>query len=170
VAHLINKGCKKIAHIRGPVNPQNAIDRFLGYKKALEKHDIEYNSKLVYTCEKVTFEEGKLFAEQIIKDHPDVDGVFVITDLVAVGALDYFNEIGVKVPNQIKVIGFSNWFMSQVITPKLSTVDQPSYEMGVQSFCLLLEEMNCKKESLSFTPKTIELETKIIERESTLEN
>jgi LacI family transcriptional regulator len=170
VAHLINKGCKKIAHIRGPVNPQNAIDRFLGYKKALEKHDIEYNSKLVYTCEKVTFEEGKLFAEQIIKDHPDVDGVFVITDLVAVGALDYFNEIGVKVPNQIKVIGFSNWFMSQVITPKLSTVDQPSYEMGVQSFCLLLEEMNCKKESLSFTPKIIELETKIIERESTLEN
>lgn len=170
VAHLINKGCKKIAHIRGPVNPQNAIDRFLGYKKALEKHDIVYNSKLVYTCEKVTFEEGKFFAEQIIKDHPDVDGVFVITDLVAVGALDYFNEIGVKVPNQIKVIGFSNWFMSQVITPKLSTVDQPSYEMGVQSFCLLLEEMNCKKESLSFTPKTIELETKIIERESTLEN
>lgn len=170
VAHLINKGCKKIAHIRGPVNPQNAIDRFLGYKKALEKHDIVYNSKLVYTCEKVTFEEGKLFAEQIIKEHRDVDGVFVITDLVAVGALDYFNEIGVKVPNQIKVIGFSNWFMSQVITPKLSTVDQPSYEMGVQSFCLLLEEMNCKKESLSFTPKTIELETKIIERESSLEN
>jgi LacI family transcriptional regulator len=170
VAHLINKGCKKIAHIRGPVNPQNAIDRFLGYKKALEKHDIAYNSKLVYTCDKVTFEEGKLFAEQIINEHPDVDGVFVITDLVAVGVLDYFNEIGIKVPQQIKVIGFSNWFMSQVITPKLSTVDQPSYEMGVQSFCLLLEEMNCKKESLSFIPKTIELETKIIERESTLEN
>jgi LacI family transcriptional regulator len=140
----------------------------LGYKKALEKNNIPYDSKLVYTCKNVTFEEGKEFAEQIIKDHPDVDGIFVITDLVAVGVLAYFNEINIKVPQQVKVIGFSNWFMSQVITPKLSTVDQPSYEMGVQSFHLLLEEMNSKKDSLAFKPRTIELETSIIERESTL--
>ena len=50
VEHLIQKGCKKIAHIRGPINPQNAIDRFLGYKKALEKNNIPFDSKLVYTC------------------------------------------------------------------------------------------------------------------------
>jgi LacI family transcriptional regulator len=56
--------------------------------------------------------------------------------------------------------------MSQVITPKLSTVDQPSYEMGVQSFKLLLEQMNANKEMISFSPKTIELTTTIIERES----
>ncbi|MEO0037793.1 MAG: hypothetical protein RIQ59_1004 [Bacteroidota bacterium] len=166
--HLINKGCKKIAHIRGPVNPQNAIDRFLGYKKALEKNNIPFDPKLVYTCKNVTFEEGKEFAEQIINDHPDVDGIFVITDLVAVGVLAYLNEINVKVPEKIKIIGFSNWFMSQVITPKLSTVDQPSYEMGVQSFKLLLEQMNANKEMISFSPKTIELTTTIIERESSL--
>jgi LacI family transcriptional regulator len=58
--------------------------------------------------------------------------------------------------------------MSQVITPKLSTVDQPSYEMGVESFNLLLEEMNCRKEMTTFSPRTIELTTSIIERESTL--
>jgi LacI family transcriptional regulator len=166
--HLIQKGCKKIAHIRGPINPQNAIDRFLGYKKALEKNNIPFDSKLVYTCKNVTFEEGKEFAEQIITDHPDVDGIFVITDLVAVGVLAYFNENNIKVPQQVKIIGFSNWFMSQVITPKLSTVDQPSYEMGVQSFYLLLEEMNANKEMKTFTPKTIELTTTIIERESSL--
>lgn len=168
VEHLIHKGCKKIAHIRGPVNPQNAIDRFLGYKKALEEYNIPYDSKLVYTCKNVTFDEGKDFASKIMNEHPDVDGIFVITDLVAVGVLAYFNEHNIKVPNQIKVIGFSNWFMSQVITPKLSTVDQPSYEMGVASFHLLLEEMNHKKEFLDCTPKTIELDTSIIERESTL--
>lgn len=168
VEHLINKGCKKIAHIRGPVNPQNAIDRFLGYKKALEKYNINYDSKLVYTCKNVTFEEGKDFAIQILKDHPDVDGIFVITDLVAVGVLAHFNESNIRVPEKIKVIGFSNWFMSQVITPKLSTVDQPSYEMGIQSFSLLLEEINQKKKLLDYKPRTIELETSIIERESTL--
>jgi LacI family transcriptional regulator len=166
--HLIKKGCKKIAHIRGPVNPQNAIDRFLGYKKALEKHNIPFDYDLVYTCKNVTFEEGKVFASQIIKKHPDVDGIFVITDLVAVGVLAYFNENNIRVPQDVKVIGFSNWFMSQVITPKLSTVDQPSYEMGIESFNLLLDEMNHKRDLLEFKPKTIELTTSIIERESTL--
>ncbi len=168
VQHLIDKGCKKIAHIRGPENPQNAIDRFIGYKKALEKNGIPYDSKLVYTCKNVTFEEGVEFAKQIVEEHPDVDGIFVITDLVAVGVLAYFNEKEIQVPNQIAVIGFSNWFMSQVITPKLSTVDQPSYEMGVAAFGLLLEEMICHKDGKVFVPRTIELETSIIERESSL--
>ena len=168
VQHLIDKGCKKIAHIRGPENPQNAIDRFIGYKKALEKNGIPYDSKLVYSCKNVTFEEGIEFAKQIVDEHPDVDGIFVITDLVAVGVLAYFNEKGIQVPNQIAVIGFSNWFMSQVITPKLSTVDQPSYEMGVAAFSLLLEEMICRKDGKVFSPRTIELETSIIERDSSL--
>ncbi len=168
VQHLIDKGCEKIAHIRGPENPQNAIDRFIGYKKALEKNGIPYDSKLVYSCKNVTFEEGIEFAKQIVDEHPDVDGIFVITDLVAVGVLAYFNEKGIQVPNQIAVVGFSNWFMSQVITPKLSTVDQPSYEMGVAAFSLLLEEMICRKDGKVFIPRTIELETSIIERDSSL--
>lgn len=168
VEHLIKKGCRKIAHIRGPLNPQNSIDRFLGYKKALEKNNIPFDSKLVYACQNVTFEEGRTFAEQIIKDHPDVDGIFVITDLVAVGVLSYFNENNICVPNQVKIIGFSNWFMSQVITPKLSTVDQPSYEMGVQAFRVLFDELQMRKEGKVVAPRIVELDTSIIERESSL--
>ena len=164
--HLIDKGCKKIAHIRGPLNPQNSIDRYLGYKKALEKNNIPFDSKLVYTCEKVTFEEGLEFTKQLIEEHPDVDGIFAITDLVAVGAVAYCNEQKIAIPNDIKIIGFSNWFMSQVITPKLSTVEQPSHEMGIAAFDLLLEEMIHRKEETLFTPKTIELDTQIIVRES----
>ncbi len=166
VQHLIDQGCKKIAHIRGPDNPQNAIDRFIGYKKALEKNNIPFDSKLVYTCQNVTFQEGIDFAKQIITEHTDVDGIFVITDLVAVGVLSYFNEIGIKVPEQIAVIGFSNWFISQVFTPKLSTVDQPSHEMGIAAFDLLLEEINNKKDKKAFAPKIVELETNIVIRES----
>jgi LacI family transcriptional regulator len=70
------------------------------------------------------------------------------------------------VPKNVKVIGFSNWFMSQVITPKLSTVEQPSHEMGIAAFNLLLEEMAARKEESEYNPKTIELDTQIIERES----
>ena len=167
VQHLIDSGSKKIAHIRGPLNPQNAIDRYIGYKKALERNNIPFDNKLVYTCENVTFEEGRDFAKQIITEHPDVDGIFAITDLVAVGALSYFNENKIRVPEQVAVIGFSNWFMSQVLTPKLSTVDQPSHEMGIESFNLLLEEMNCHREGTPFTPRTVELGTQVIAREST---
>jgi LacI family transcriptional regulator len=168
VQHLIDNGCRKIAHIRGPLNPQNAIDRFIGYKKALEKNNISFESKLVYTCESVTFQEGIDFAKQIIEEHPDVDGIFAITDLVAVGVLSYFKDNDVKVPQQVAVIGFSNWFISQVLTPKLSTVDQPSHSMGIEAFNLLLEEINCHKEGRSFTPRTIELETTLITRESSI--
>jgi LacI family transcriptional regulator len=168
VQHLIDIGCNKIAHIRGPENPQNAIDRFLGYKKTLERNGLPYDSKLVYTCQNVTFDEGFEFAKQIVNDHPDVDGIFAITDLVAIGVLSYLNENNIPVPGQIAVVGFSNWFMSQVISPKLSTVDQPSYEMGVAAFDLLLEEILCRKEGKEFKPRTIELNTNIIVRESSL--
>jgi LacI family transcriptional regulator len=170
VQHLIDVGCKKIAHIRGPNNPQNAIDRFLGYKKTLEKNGIPFDSKLVYTCQNVSCEEGYEFAKQIVEEHPDVDGIFAITDLVAVGVMSYLNEVGIAIPNQIALIGFSNWFMAQVMSPKLSTIDQPSYEMGVAAFSLLLEEMICHREGKAFKPKIIELGTTLIVRESSLKN
>lgn len=168
VQHLIDKGCRKIAHIRGPVNPQNAIDRFIGYKKALEKNGLPFDSDLVYTCKNVTFDEGLFFGKKINEEHPDIDGVFVITDLVAVGVLTYFNEKKINVPKDIAVIGFSDWFMSKVITPKLSSVHQPSYDMGVVAFDLLLEEMNARKEGLPFKVRTIELDTKVVPRESSM--
>jgi LacI family transcriptional regulator len=167
VQHLIDIGCKKIAHIRGPLNPQNSVDRFLGYKKTLEKNNIPFDANLVYTCKGAGFDEGFAFAKQLLIDHPDVDGIFAVTDMVAVGAITYLNEIKVKIPEQIKIIGFSNWFMGQVITPKLSTIDQPGYEMGLQSFDLLYEEMQHKEDTV-FKYRTVELETGLIARESTL--
>lgn len=94
------------------MNPQNAIDRYIGYKKELEKNNIPFDSKLIYTCENVTFQAGIDFAEQIINEHPDIDGIFAITDLIAVGVPSYFNNKGIKIPEQVAVIGFSNWFIS----------------------------------------------------------
>ncbi|WP_417942582.1 LacI family DNA-binding transcriptional regulator [Flavobacterium sp. RS13.1] len=168
VQHLIDIGCKKIAHIRGLENPQNSIDRFMGYKMALEKNGIPFDPGLVYACKSITFEQGVEFAKQILEEDKEIDGIFVITDLVAIGVLAHFNQEGIKVPEDIAVIGFSNWLVSQVITPKLSTVNQPSYDMGVAAFTLLLEEILSRKEGKVFKPKIVELETEVIVRESTL--
>ena len=165
--HLIDIGCKRIAHFRGPLLPQNSIDRFLGYKKALDDHHITYDPSLVYICNDMTFDEGKTLAHQLKKDHQNVDGVFINTDLVAIGAITGFKELGVKVPEDISVIGFSNWFMSSAITPSLTTIDQPGYKMGKVAFKRLYKELKKQKNNIKIIPKTIELKTNLIVREST---
>ncbi|MFV8321502.1 LacI family DNA-binding transcriptional regulator [Flavobacterium sp. LB3P21] len=168
VCYLINKGYKKIAHFRGSYLPQNAIDRFLGYKKALEDNGISYDSSLVYVCDNnLDFEDGYENAKKVIKEHPEIDAIFAVTDLVAIGIIKYFNETGISIPQQIAVLGFSNWFMSSVISPKISTVDQPGFEIGRRSASILFDEIYLKKKNLPVVFQSIELETSIIEREST---
>ena len=167
--HLIDTGCKRIAHFRGALLPQNSIDRFLGYKKALLDNNLTYDPSLVYICQcgDMSFEEGKENAQKLLKDHNDVDGIFINTDLVAIGALTEFNKQGVKIPKDISIVGFSNWFMSSVISPTLTTIDQPGYQMGKTAFKQLYKEIKAKKNKKTKAPKIITLETELIKREST---
>jgi len=167
--HLINIGCKRIAHFRGALLPLNSIDRFLGYRKALLDHNLPYDPSLVYIseCGDMSFEEGRMNAQKLLQDHNDVDGIFINTDLVAIGALTEFNKMGVKVPEDIKIVGFSNWFMSTVISPTLTTIDQPGYLMGETAFKQLYKEIMAIKNKEEHPPQTIELETKLLVREST---
>ena len=167
--YLINIGCKKIAHFRGPLLPQNSIDRFLGYKQALLDNNIKYDSSLVYIneCSDKSFEEGKKNAKQLLKDHKDVDGIFINTDLVAIGAMTLFLEKGIKIPEQINIVGFSNWFMSSVISPSLTTVDQPGFKMGKKAFKILYKEMMAKKKNKNFDYKQVVLDTELVIRDST---
>ncbi|UAN00075.1 LacI family transcriptional regulator [Polaribacter litorisediminis] len=165
--HLIKIGCKRIAHFRGPLLPQNSIDRFLGYKQALIDNDIIYDPSLIYLLNEMSFEEGQFYANQLLKDHNDVDGIFINTDLVAIGAIAEFNNQGVKVPDQINVIGFSNWFMSSVISPSLTTINQPGFEMGKKAFKLLYKEIRDKKKNKVISYKDVVLDTDLIIRKST---
>ena len=165
--HLIDSGCKRIAHFRGALLPQNSIDRFLGYKKALQDHGLPFDSSLVYICENVDYEDGIAAARKLLEEHNDVDGIFAITDLAAIGALSVFNERGIRVPKDIAIMGFSNWFVSSAITPSLSTVDQPGYEMGKQTFKQLFKEMKARKKKRPIKHVTIELPTQVIKRNST---
>lgn len=167
--HLIDIGCKRIAHFRGALLPQNSIDRFLGYKKALLDNNLPYDPSLVYICEcgDKSFEEGKKNAKKLIEDHNDVDGIFINTDLVAIGAMTKLQELGINVPTAIKIVGFSNWFMSSVISPSLTTINQPGFKMGKTAFKQLYKEIKARKKSKPKPPKIITLETELILREST---
>lgn len=167
--HLIDTGCKRIAHFRGPLLPQNSIDRFLGYKKALLDNGMEYDPSLVYLndCDENSFDDGKMNAAKLYQEHNDVDGIFINTDMVAIGAISEFNRLGVKIPEEISIVGFSNWFMSSVISPTITTIDQPGFIMGQTAFKQLYKEIKAIKDKKVLTPEIIQLETALVKREST---
>jgi LacI family transcriptional regulator len=130
-----------------------------------------YDPTLVYICEcgDMSFEEGKKNARQLFNDHKDADGIFINTDLVAIGAMTEFNKLGVKIPEDISIVGFSNWFMSSVVSPSLTTINQPGYEMGKAAFKQLYKEMKQIKKTEPIIYKEIVLKTELIKRQSTKE-
>ncbi|MEJ2112147.1 MAG: LacI family DNA-binding transcriptional regulator [Flavobacteriaceae bacterium] len=168
VSHLITKGHRKIAHFRGDLIPQNSIDRFLGYKQALIDNGISYDSSLVFMCNNNNdFEDGYNAAKNMFEKFGDsIDAIFCITDVVATGALKYFRDNSIKVPEDIALFGFSDWFMSSVITPALSTVHQPGYEMGKESAKILFSEIDNKFKGKPISYKTVILDTHLVIRES----
>ena len=87
--------------------------------------------------------------------------------MVAIGAITEFNKRGVKIPEDISIVGFSNWFMSSAITPTLSTIDQPGYKMGKIAFKQLYKELKSMKKGKEVHPRIIELETALVKRDST---
>lgn len=168
VDHLIKKGYRRIAHFRGSLNPQNSIDRFLGYRKALTDNGINFDPSIVYLCDNNDdFNDGYINAKKLLQEENNVDAIFAITDLVAVGILKYFNENNIKVPDEIAVFGFSDWFMSSVVTPSLSSVKQPSLNMGIKATEILIEEIEKKKNDTPVSFQNIVLPTELIFRDST---
>ncbi len=165
--YLIETGCRKIAHIRGPLKPQTTIDRFMGYKNALKEHDLPYDKNLVFETEHLSFEDGFEVAEEIAKHRHDIDGVFSTTDLLATGVMVKLQQKGIKVPDDISIMGFSNWFLTKITTPTLSTIDQPGYEMGRKTFDLLYDELCQIKNGESVSHEVVEIATRVVPRNST---
>ncbi|SFZ92765.1 LacI family transcriptional regulator [Flaviramulus basaltis] len=165
--YLIKTGCKTIAHITGPLKPKTTIDRYMGYKMALEKYNIPFDKSLVYTSENLSYEDGYHLTSNIINEHPKIDGIFAFIDPVAIGVLNGLKDMKIKVPKQVSVIGFSNWFMCKTTSPTLTTVNQPAYEIGVKAFELLLENLNDIREGKTITTKTVQIPTNLVYRNST---
>lgn len=165
--YLIKTGCKNIAHIRGPLKPQTTIDRFKGYRQAIEENGLTYKSELVFNAEHLSYEDGYNLTKQIIEEFPEVDGIFCFTDIIAMGALKCLNTYKIKIPEQISIIGFSNWFVTQVSSPTLTTVNQPGYEIGSKACKLLIEEIQNKRHKKTFKSQILEVASELVIREST---
>ncbi|MBX2846017.1 MAG: LacI family transcriptional regulator [Saprospiraceae bacterium] len=167
--HLIERGCKRIAHIRGPKYPLNAIQRHEGYMNALATANMDYNPDLVKQCEAVTFEEGYAFTKELLTMDQPPDGIFAVTDQVAVGALQAAKDLNVEVPEALKIVGFSDSQVGQIVKPALTTIHQPGYEIGATAAQLLIEEIELKSKGAEHITESTQiiLDTYLIQREST---
>lgn len=168
VSHLIEQGARRIAHYRGPLTAYTSRNRYEGYCKALRDHGIEIDSALILDCTRINMEEGRAFTRQLIEKQVPFDGIFCINDRVAIGAMDALKQHQINVPDQVLVSGFSDWSISAVIDPPLSSVSQPSIEMGKRAMHLLLEEIDAVKNKRPTEYQFIELETRVQKRKSTL--
>jgi LacI family transcriptional regulator len=135
----------------------------------LEDFGIPFDDSLVYVCDNnADYEDGYKAAKNLLEDpQKEVDALFTITDVLAVGAMKYCEDHGLKVPEDIAIIGFSNWFMSSVITPTLSTVYQPGDEMGKKAVEVLCSEIQAKLRNQTIDYQTVILPTRVIPRDST---
>jgi LacI family transcriptional regulator len=160
--YLIKKGNKKIAYVG--VNPDLANARglrFLGYKKALEDNGIEYDDELVqFGGLKAT--DGRDGMEVIINKVKKIDAAFCCSDEIAMGVINTLREKGINVPEQVDVIGFENIYASSIYYPKLTTIEEPMYDMGSVGMRMLIKLVN-KKE---IEQEHYILDYKLIERDS----
>ena len=137
VSYMIEKGYKKILHLSGSMNSTPSIQRFEGYKNALKYHNIDFNPDL-YLEGTYDVEWGYEGIKKIMDKKIDFDSVFCGNDLIAIGAMKAIKELGLRIPEDIGIMGFDNIYIASVVTPSLSTVNQPNYKMGYKAAELLI--------------------------------
>jgi LacI family transcriptional regulator len=161
VTHLIQLGHKNIMFLSGPLNIKLSKDRLEGYKRALADNNIAYNEKLVIFG-KYSSESGYERIRNRTLDK-SMTAIFCGNDLIAIGAMNALKEKNIRIPEDISIVGFDDIYISSLVTPALTTVTQPSYEIGYQAVEILIDILECKKDSSK--KLGIKLELKV--REST---
>ncbi|MFD2037447.1 LacI family DNA-binding transcriptional regulator [Belliella marina] len=164
--HLIEQGYKKIVHLAGPKTLTISVKRQEGYLAALHDHGIISKPEWIIPCQNGTQEESFNFTTELFKDQANrPDGVFASHDISAAGAMMAIKDLGLNVPGDVGIVGFSDWQFSSMVDPPLSTVSQPGFQMGEKATSLLLEMIDKKKEE-NWLPKTLVLATELVIRKS----
>lgn len=162
--HLIDQGCSRIVHMGGNLLRNVYSDRFRGYRQALVDKGIEFDQDLVIITD-LSNQAGSETAKRILKMRPIPDGIFTANDTSAVAIIMELEKAGIRIPEEIAVVGFNNEPISQVIQPNLSTVEYPAREIGEIAATSLLNILN---NTQSAHLSTIVLKHSLIIRESSL--
>jgi LacI family transcriptional regulator len=165
VEHLIKTGCKKIAHLGGPDNLVISQSRRKGYEQALDDYGFDLKQDRIFAAG-LTIEDGKKACSLLLEQEELPDAIFAANDPVAIGTLQVLKETGIRVPDEVSVIGFSNEPITSLIDPPMTTVAQPGFEMGQLATQLLLGEIGQGNEAAPVVERK-ELKTELVIRQST---
>jgi len=160
--YLIDTGCRRIAHITGPQNLAICRKRKEGYLSALSQNGLPIDECLIVECSLDQNDAVKVTA-QLMQLAEKPDAIFAVTDPVAIGAHITIRKYGFKIPEQISLMGFTNDAVSEIIEPSISTMAQPSYEMGRTATTQLIHQIKNKTATLQH----LVLKTSLIVRNST---
>jgi len=165
VQHLIDQGCRKIVHFTGQQNLSIYKERLKGYKQALKENDLPFDDELVLYGD-TQLESGEELCKKILAMPELPDAIFSASDYTAIGALHGLKRHGIKIPEQIAIVGFSNEVFTTFVDPALTTIDQHGKMMGQKAAELFLEQVD--NEDLMTIPKKTVLDPELIIRKSSI--
>lgn len=164
VDYLIKNGRKRIAHLAGPVSLRISERRLNGYKSALKKNNIEIDEELIISYD-LGLSKVKIYVNHLLNMENPPDAIFAVNDPTAIEAIQVIKKRGLKIPEDIAIIGFSNDYASALMAPSLTTVAQPIAEIGMTAAQLLIDQIN--RDVSDWKAVTKVLKTELIIREST---
>lgn len=165
VDHLVEQGCKRIAHIGGFKHTRIYNNRIRGYIDALEKHNLPLEKELLLESNLST-EDGRNKMQELLALDKKPDAVYVAGDYAALGALQVLNEKNIKIPDEIALVGFGDEPFANMVTPKMTSVNQHSYQIGKIAAEKFLEYT--KQNKIHQTLQKHILKAELIIRESSL--
>lgn len=156
IKHLVGIGHKNILYLSGPLKSEISKNRLKGYKKALKESNIKFNEDLVIQGE-YSFEWGYEVVKNL--DKINFTAICAANDLIAIGAIKALKERGIKIPQDISVVGFDDIQTANIIEPQLTTIKQNSYNMGYESASILINNLENNEinniEKMIFKPELI---------------
>ena len=166
--HLIDQGCRRIAHIGGQQHVSIFNQRLKGYINALNVHGIPVNDDLIIYG-KVSIESGSECMKNLLSLSVIPDAVFAVEDFTALGAMQIIKANNKKIPDDIAIVGFANEPFGQYITPSLSTVNQQTVQMGEAAAKLFFESF-VNKDLYKIASQKLILVPELICRESSIKH
>ena len=164
--HLIDVGCKRIAHIRGRDN-STGVRRYEGYRRALNAHNLPLDPDYVISRAQVdtqSIEQGAEAMRLLLQCDPRPDGVFCYNDPLAIGAMNTIFEAGLNIPDDIALIGCGNLHYDSCLRVPLSSIDQHSQQIGQRAGKLVLSLIESKQRP---EPRSYVLDPALVIRAST---
>lgn len=155
---LVDRGCRKIVCLRGPQTFTSGTLRFRGYQDVCRENGIEIR----YIDTAYSFESGCKAARQMLKRFPDADGVVAANDMVAISAYKVFRSTGIRVPEDIQLVGFDDIRFSSLVSPEITTIRQPVQEMGRRAVEIIYKYVNGE----AYDTECV-FDVELIERETT---